>query len=347
MPKKRLYYKGIRIYQQTRRRNFIQNLNSSRKEIQEFYNELMENWVSESEHKEDETQGDGRERERCLLRGIYRKFLAGEDETVFLAGESGIGKTYLAESFLKEIQEESVLIMRTSCLATEKNMTLQAWNTLMMELNTYLKEKNMTLPTEYLRAADQLFPLFSRKEEIVLFEDVEISYSYRTARNLILKLFEELGRQIKVVLFLDNIQNMDASSLDFLSLLIRSRNKNLFILGTCPVNWEDRLKKSLSVLVKEKQITKFLFRPSAENVEQMLVERLGRKNVTEKFLNSIYEETNGNPFLIHTLLDYYKGMDLKEDEVVPMTQVWKMRLDSLPYKTRKRIRADCILSGMV
>ena len=44
----------------------------------------MENWVSESEHKEDETQGDGRERERCLLRGIYRKFLAGEDETVFL-----------------------------------------------------------------------------------------------------------------------------------------------------------------------------------------------------------------------------------------------------------------------
>lgn len=67
----------------------------------------------------------------------------------------------------------------------------------------------------------------------------------------------------------------------------------------------------------------------------MLVERLGRKNVTEKFLNSIYEETNGNPFLIHTLLDYYKGMDLKEDEVVPMTQVWKMRLDSLPYKTRK------------
>ncbi len=28
-------------------------------------------------------------------------------------------------------------------------------------------------------------------------------------------------------------------------------------------------------------------------------------------------------------------MDLKEDEFVPMTQVWKMRLDSLPYKTRK------------
>ena len=129
---------------------------------------------------------------------------------------------------------------------------------------------------------------------------------------------------------------MDASSLDFLALLIRSRNKNLFILGTCPVNWEDRLKKSLSVLVKEKQITKIFVSPfSRKNVEQMLVERLGRKNVTEKFLNSIYEETNGNPFLIHTLLDYYKGMDLKEDEVVPMTQVWKMRLDSLPYKTRK------------
>lgn len=334
--KEGLYYKGIRIYQQLSEKLHTELGILPGKEIQEFYNELMENWVSESEHKEDETQGDGRERERCLLRGIYRKFLAGEDETVFLAGESGIGKTYLAESFLKEIQEESVLIMRTSCLATEKNMTLQAWNTLMMELNTYLKEKNMTLPTEYLRAADQLFPLFSRKEEIVLFEDVEISYSYRTARNLILKLFEELGRQIKVVLFLDNIQNMDASSLDFLSLLIRSRNKNLFILGTCPVNWEDRLKKSLSVLVKEKQITKIFVSPfSRKNVEQTLVERLGRKNVTEKFLNSIYEETNGNPFLIHTLLDYYKGMDLKEDEVVPMTQVWKMRLDSLPYKTRK------------
>lgn len=243
--KEGLYYKGIRIYQQLSEKLHTELGILPGKEIQEFYNELMENWVSESEHK--------------------------EDETVFLAGESGIGKTYLAESFLKEIQEVSVLIMRTSCLATEKNMPLQAWNTLMMELNTYLKEKNMTLPIEYLRAADQLFPLFSRKEEIVLFEDVEISYSYRTARNLILKLFEELGRQIKVVLFLDNIQNMDASSLDFLALLIRSRNKNLFILGTCPVNWEDRLKKSLSVLVKEKQITKIFVSPfSRKNVEQML-----------------------------------------------------------------------------
>ena len=96
---------------------------------------------------------------------------------------------------------------------------------------------------------------------------------------------------------------MDASSLDFLSLLIRSRNKNLFILGTCPVNWEDRLKKSLSVLVKEKQITKIFVSPfSRKNVEQMLVERLGRKNVTEKFLNSIYEETNGNPFLHYWII---------------------------------------------
>ena len=112
--KEGLYYKGIRIYQQLSEKLHTELGILPGKEIQEFYNELMENWVSESEHKEDETQGDGRERERCLLRGIYRKFLAGEDETVFLAGESGIGKTYLAESFLKEIQEESVLIMRTS-----------------------------------------------------------------------------------------------------------------------------------------------------------------------------------------------------------------------------------------
>ena len=34
--------------------------------------------------------------------------------------------------------------------------------------NLYLKEKNMTLPIEYLRAADQLFPLFSRKECVYL-----------------------------------------------------------------------------------------------------------------------------------------------------------------------------------
>lgn len=332
----RLYYKGIRIYQQFAARLHAELGASPGKEIHELYKELMEVWVSKKEQKADGLEGDGRERERCLLRGIYQKFLVGEPQTVMLAGESGIGKTYLAESFLKEIQEESVIILRTSCLETEKNMTLQAWNTLMMELNTYLKEKQMMLSAKYLRAVDQLFPLFSRKEEMIPLEDIEISYSYRTARNRILKLFEELGMKIPVVLFLDNIQNMDASSLDFLSLLIRAQNKNLFILATCPDKWEDELKQSLSVLVKEKQITKiFVSAFSRKNVEQILVERLGKENVTQKLLDSIYEETNGNPMLIHTLLDYYKDIELKEDEVASMSQVWKMRLDTLSRQTRQ------------
>ena len=65
--KEGLYYKGIRIYQQLSEKLHTELGILPGKEIQEFYNELMENWVSESEHKEDETQGDGRESAACFV----------------------------------------------------------------------------------------------------------------------------------------------------------------------------------------------------------------------------------------------------------------------------------------
>ncbi|MCA5964602.1 AAA family ATPase [Blautia sp. RD014234] len=199
-----LYYKGIRLYQQ-----LVNLLNTElrvapRREIQELYRKLLHVWSEEGE-KEEEHSGEvctGRERELQLLQASYRQFLSGSPTSVLLSGKSGVGKTYLAERFLEEITGENTVILRAVCLENEQNIVLQPWNTIMMQVNSLLKKQDFALDKKYLQAAELLFPLFDTQDvkEPVL-GDTTISYSYRATRNLLIKLFEEIGEQVLVVLF--------------------------------------------------------------------------------------------------------------------------------------------------
>lgn len=334
-----LYYKGIRIYQQ-----LVNLLNAElrvapRKEIRELYRRMVRVWSEEGE-KENEAETKpciGRERELQLLMASYRQFLSGSPTAILLSGKSGVGKTYLAERFLEEAGEEENVILRTSCMENEQNIMLQPWNTIMMQVNTFLKKKELVLDKKYLQAAEHLFPMFHdgvMKEPVL--GDTSISYSYRATRNLLFRMFEEIGRQEPVLLFFDNIQFMDETGLEFLSQIIRAGNPNIMVLLTGPCILPTQIKAVMKPLIRESAIQEItLFPFTREDVRKILVERMGEDKVEEAFLDTIYGETAGNALYLKTLLDCCGDEDLKAGDITPLGQVWAQKLDTLPRKTRQ------------
>lgn len=334
-----LYYKGIRLYQQ-----LVNLLNTElrvapRREIRELYRNLLHVWSEEGE-KEEEQSGEvctGRERELQLLQASYRQFLSGVPTSVLLSGKSGVGKTYLAERFLEEITGENTIVFKAACLENEQNIVLQPWNTIMMQVNSLLKKHDFALDHKYLQAAEHLFPLFNTKEmKEPVMGDTTISYSYRATRNLLLKLFEEIGEQALVVLFFDNIQYMDETSLEFLSLLIRAKNPNIMVLATSPCIFTQTLRTALKPLLKEsclQEITLFPF--TRESVRKILAERLGEERVSEELLDTVYGETSGNALYLRTLLDCCGDGRLEAGDITPLNQVWEQKMAALPKKTKQ------------
>lgn len=179
-----------------------------------MHSKFVRVWGQEAEQSKE--QLDGHEEQMRSLEHIYKAFLAGIPQVVFLSGETGVGKTYLTEQFFKRVKKDRVMVLKTFCLETEQQMDLQPWNAIMIQLSKAVKEQRIVMGEKYLQAAEYLFPFFSQdydKEKIL--PDVSIPFSYRTIKNLLLQFLVNASEQIPLILSFDNIQYMDKLSLEF------------------------------------------------------------------------------------------------------------------------------------
>lgn len=333
--KQQLYYKGIRLYQQLTSLLNVELRVSPKKEIRDLHSKFVEVWRQEAEQSKE--QLEGHEEQMRSLERIYKTFLAGIPQVVFLSGETGVGKTYLTEQFFKRVKKERVMVLKTFCLETEQQMDLQPWNAIMIQLSKAVKEQRIVMGEKYLQAAEYLFPFLGQdydKEKIL--PDVSIPYSYRTIKNLLLQFLVYASEQIPLILSFDNIQYMDKLSLEFLSLLVRTRNKNIMILMSGPDILTDGMRRQVAPLLKEKYMERISVTPfSKEEVKKIAKNKLGERAENPEFLDWIYEESNGNAFFLEMLLEECVKGTFKEGENSHLNQLLKEQLEALSKGARQ------------
>lgn len=299
-----LFYKGIKLYRRLSKL-FEKELGTTPgNETNLIYKRLMQTWsdntsaVSKSPRQEIQGRGD----EIKCLSEAFRHFLNGEPTALILTGENGSGKTFLAEYFLTSLADESCLILRTSCMETEQAILLQPWNSIMLQLEQYIKSHDLKLEDKYLEAVSCLFPMFGSIDLSQFYlEDASISYSYRSTRNLLLKLFFTLSEQVSIIFFFDNLNYMDSISLDFMSLLIRSLNPNIMFLGTCQATLSGSLKTVLSPLIKEKQLLQISMSPFSMEEEEPLPKKSGTKTFRQQILQKLAQLSSGERQILDLL----------------------------------------------
>lgn len=332
-----LYYKGIRLYQKLEALLNLELKVSPRKEIRQIHQRFLKEWNQETEV---ETEAEIPDAHTAQLKGLlksYRKFLEGRPQALLLEGEAGCGKTYLAEELFHHIQMSDIMIFRTMCMETEKEIHLQPWNIVMIQLAEAVKDRKLHIDKRYLDAANYLFPFFSLEHSkgVVLSEDT-VSYTYRAGRNLFLQFLVQTAQQIPFLLFFDNIQYMDEKSLELLSLLVRTKNSNIMILLSCCGNTPETAEKILKPLFREKYVEKIPVGPfTKEEVQKIAKKRLGSRAEEEGILEWLYQESRGNAFHLDALLEECAKGHSVYGEVFQLNRLLKQQLDSLSPDTRQ------------
>ncbi len=307
--------KGVRCYEDLRALLSEELAISPSVEAQAVFNELKKQ-LEQSSGTSGIGDGDGRligrDRETAVLRRCWQDLVMRRAGTVFLSGEKGIGKTFLCDAFLDSLSEENVLILRADCLEHEKQIPLRCWSSILTQARQFMQSEKIEVPARYREVVHSFFPtLDSLGKSGADLSELPASYSYRAVRNALLQLLSVIAEKMPVILYVNDLTNMDELSADSFSTLIRNNRGNFLILITCPSHMEPGWEKYVSDLVRFRGVQKLILQPlGREEVERYLLRKFPEQTFPPALLDSLMKECRGNPFYLNLIAGHlYEGAD--------------------------------------
>jgi eukaryotic-like serine/threonine-protein kinase len=291
------------------------------------------------------------------LRELLEAFVAtrrGKTVTVYVHGNSGMGKSALVQHFLDELQEQQddVVILEGRCYERE-SVPFKALDGVVDSLTKYLMslpegEAAALLPPDVLALA-RLFPVMLQVDCVfnAPTREQEIPDPFTLRRRAFAALRELLvnvsDRQT-LVLYIDDLQWSDADSTMLLEDLLRPPDSPpLFLLAS--FRTEDIETKPFLTSLLGKAGTKICreLRVSAlsKDEAQDLVHLLLGSSVptTEPFADSIVREARCNPFLLEQLARYALSSEQESTTGISLGIMLEARLEHLPQGARQMVDA--------
>jgi len=227
------------------------------------------------------------------------------------------GKEFSLANIIQGDENEYLLKeMRETLTKIEKNF--ESWN------------GNMNNTAE----AEEYISHFTESDEYkgeYLVDDPEIKQE-NLFENILLSL-KDLASDKKVILFLDDLQWADKSTLLFLHYLARNtQNDNVMIIGTyrpedimrIDERNEHQFKKIKQNMNREGLFEEIkLERLSLNDSDKMITSILRSKEIEDNFTEKIYQDTEGNPFFILEILQLLE----EENYIIIDDGKWKLDKD--------------------
>lgn len=258
----------------------------------------------------------GRDAELTRLHNLFEKTLHGERQFVFVAGDAGIGKTALVDTFLAQVMAYStVWSVRGQCFAHYG--TSEAYLPILEAMSVLCRgparERIIALLQQYAPTwLAQLPTVLSAAEREALYRRRLGSSQERMLRELA-DFLEVLGTQAPVIFILEDLHWSDTSTLDLVSVLARRATEaRLLVLSTYrPV--ELILHKHPLKQVKQeleghnKCVEVALELLPVEAVSQFVKNRLAENQYTPQGVDDlaafIHSRTDGHPLFMTALVD--------------------------------------------
>jgi predicted ATPase len=291
----------------------------------------------------------GRSLERRALDEAFAAVAGGRGQVVCIAGEPGLGKTTLAETFLVDLEAAGRVagIARGRC--SERLAASEAYLPLFEALDSLVRGDDGTTMARLLRAVAPTWYVHvaPRGDDSLeqLAQRAKTSSQERMKREL-LAFCQEASRSRPLVLFLDDLHWVDACTVDLLSYLgARSTGLRLLVLVTyrptelllgqhpfVPV----QLELQRHGVCREIALS-FLCRGDVENYLSLV---LGGHRLPPEFIDLIHAKTEGNALFLVDLLRYLQD----RGEIAPGPEGWALTraagdfLPGLPESVRSMIQ---------
>lgn len=248
---------------------------------------------------------------------------ASGENFVLISGEAGIGKTALMGQLRTLLEEEGHTVLSYGCCASESDLYLKPWNDILNQVQEYSikQRKDLKNQESFLSREATDYRIFATQYGIHL-------------EDLLRAFCKEFGKS-EIILFFDDIQWMDPSSIQLLNnMLLHLRDCPIFIVAASrlePVKEIEDLKVSMmrEAMIREIQLRRFTLEETRELIEAQAQELLGDPDN----LGKIYRYTDGNALflteLIKTMKDNGGGMVHEKPLTSRMVSIIQSRLRGL------------------
>lgn len=254
----------------------------------------------------------GRQFELGLLQAAWHRACGGEGALILLAGESGIGKSRLAEQFLYEVGMAGGLAIHGTAYRLERDSLYQPLIDPLRQARSLAEEHGLSPATPvWTSQVAWLLPELQEEEEIPA-----VAEESRKLVEGIGEFFLSLARQRPLCLCLDDLQWADVGTGRLLQYLAhRAPRAPLLLLGTYRVGEltdSDWLQPTLTELKGQRLASVLLLPPlKAAEIEELL-DQLAEGQLHPRLLPPLaarlLAETEGNPFyLLEKLRQWFEA----------------------------------------
>jgi DNA-binding SARP family transcriptional activator len=237
----------------------------------------------------------GRHQEWARLREAWQTASAGRPRFALVAGETGIGKTRLAEELVQWAVRQGIATATARCYAAEGELVyapVAAWLRArpLPQLEPVWRSEIARLLPELLVEQPDLSP------------PGPLTEAWQRQR-----LFEALARAIlgasqPLLLLIDGLQWCDRETLEWLHYLLRfDPQARLLVVGTCRLEEleEDHpLASLLRALRRDEQLTEIELGPLDEAETASLAANVSGRELDPDLAACLYRETEGSPLFV-------------------------------------------------
>lgn len=280
----------------------IQPSDTTRKIYEKTLN--IVNSAKERKNKEDEFRFFGRTSEIEQLEANFEVFLNDKKfKSVVIQGEQGIGKTTLCRLLLNNIQSKITLITAT-CFQTEQEFVLRPWRDILDQLGQLLEEQHITRSDDFKALYNKFFPTCHQSkisDYLKTGDTININY----LSQVILETLSALPKDIHPVIYVENLQWMDDTSLMLLTSVLLHAEKTLFIFPLRS-GYRKSVANCINAVSHYNKLLNLDLQPFARDQVGAFVERqMANRNFDHTLMQQFFTESEGNPML---LMEYVKQM---------------------------------------
>lgn len=278
-------------------------------EIQEIYKDALKHLDQQKKPKVSKPNLYDRTYEFERIQKLLEDFKSNKStKSIFLFGESGVGKTALKKEIIEKIKDKFHVI-EVQCYSLEKIFSYYPWLRLIKILDEELSKKKIRKPELWGDLLKNLFYDTNKlKQPMVNIlesrEDFNLDLIY-LATEKVLKL---LSFNKKTIIVFEDLQFMDKLSEKLLVNMLLQSNENFLFFNIISNEIEQDSLKTLNILKELNKIELIeLEKFSKMDVGIILQKALKGRKLKEEDLDNIYNMSKGNALLLNEYIELYKN----------------------------------------
>jgi class 3 adenylate cyclase len=248
-----------------------------------------------------------REAELARIFSVVDAVTQGTGQLLFLAGESGIGKTRLAQEVMLNVRNRRFVVAAGRCYEQHQSVPFYPF------LDA-LAAAYAACPPGVRAAVPGRWPQLSRLlPELKVDMRIAASNSQEEQQRLfraVTEFLKAIAAESPVALLLDDLHWGDSASLELLQHLAQhTRADRILVLGTyrdAEVSRRHPLEGALRNLTREDLVVRLpVGRLEQGGTTDLIAATLGQGNVPAAFAELVQKRTEGNPFFVQQLLRFF------------------------------------------